>query len=573
VPGSTYPNAWNKFVATPIHTTPHPAVWNDLTYPLEYPVAQNELSFLLPHFLKEGRGVIDTYFTRVYNPVWTNPDGFRWVEVLRDPELIGLHVALTPTWNETAYFADYVLPMGLSSERHDITSYEQYDGQWIGFRQPVLRAAAERLGRTITDTRQVNPGEVWEENEFWIELSWRIDPDGALGIRKYFESREQPGTKLGVDEYYGWMFANSVPGLPEKAAAEGRTPLQYMRQYGAFEIAKGIGPVYEHPVPAEELEDTATDAHGRVYTRAPAPAKVNNAPTGAPEGDGQGRRPVGIEVDGQVVRGFPTPSGKLEFWSRTLADWGWREYAIPTYIRSHVHPAAMEPGQVPLITTFRINTQIHTRSANSKWLDELSHTNPLWIHPSQAAELGVRTGDLVRVETRLGHFVVKAWVTEGIRPGVVACSHHMGRWRLDGHEQGHRLNTTTVALHHEGSTWSMEPRKAHGAFESSDPDTARIWWSDVGVHQNMTFGVQPDPISGQHCWHQAVRVTRAQPGDQPGDVHVDTARSDAVYKEWLAKARDARQVSPNGERRPRWLIRPLKPTGEAFGIDGPVGHR
>ena len=45
----------------------------------------------------------------------------------------------------------------------------------------MLRAARERLGETITDTRQVNPGEVWEENEFWIELSWRIDPDGSLG--------------------------------------------------------------------------------------------------------------------------------------------------------------------------------------------------------------------------------------------------------------------------------------------------------------------------------------------------------------------------------------------------------
>jgi anaerobic selenocysteine-containing dehydrogenase len=27
--------------------------------------------------------------------------------------------ALTPTWNETAFFADYILPMGHSSERHD----------------------------------------------------------------------------------------------------------------------------------------------------------------------------------------------------------------------------------------------------------------------------------------------------------------------------------------------------------------------------------------------------------------------------------------------------------------------
>ena len=574
VPGGTYPNAWNKFVARPIHVPHHPAAWNELTYPLEYPIAQNEMSFLLPHFVEEGRGVLDVYFTRVYNPVWTNPDGFSWIEMLTDHQKVGLHAALTPTWNETAYFADLVLPMGLSSERHDVTSYEQYDAQWITFRQPVLRAARERLGETITDTRQVNPGEVWEENEFWIELSWRIDPDGSLGIRQYFESRAEPGTKLGVDEYYGWMFENSVPGLPERAAEEGLTPLAYMRRYGSYEIQKGIGPLHESDVdPAQYATDRVTDEFGRVYARDPAPAVVNMAPTGAPDPDAEGRRAVGVEIDGTVKRGFPTPSGLLEFYSRTLVDWGWGEHAIPTYIRSHVHPARMEEGQVPLISTFRLVTQIHTRSANSKWLDELSHSNPLWIHPSHAATLGVITGDLVRVETELGYFVVKAWVTEGIRPGVVACSHHMGRWRLAGHDHTHRRNSTTVALERDGSRWTMRPEESHGAFESSDPDTSRIWWTDVGVHQNMTFGVHPDPVSGMHCWHQAVRVVRAQDGDRAGDVHVDTERSRAVYRDWLGRTRNARLVSPNGERRPRWLIRPLKPTADAFRIDGPVGRR
>ena len=78
--------------------------------------------------------------------------------MLTDPKRIGLHVALTPTWNETAFFADYVLPMGHSSERHDLTSYEQYDGLWIGFRQPVLRAARERLGEKVASTRGRDSG-------------------------------------------------------------------------------------------------------------------------------------------------------------------------------------------------------------------------------------------------------------------------------------------------------------------------------------------------------------------------------------------------------------------------------
>ncbi|HET9074110.1 MAG TPA: molybdopterin dinucleotide binding domain-containing protein [Solirubrobacteraceae bacterium] len=576
-PGGTFPNAYNKYVPKPIHTPPHPPVWQELSWPLEFPLAQNELSFLLPHLLKDGRGRLDTYFTRVYNPVWTNPDGMSWVEVLSDPEKVGCYVALTPTWNESAYFADWVLPMGHASERHDTHSYEQYDGQWVGFRQPVLRAARERLGETITDTRQVNPGEVWEENEFWIELSWRIDPDGSLGVRQYFESRAQPGEKLSVDEYYGWMFENSVPGLPEAAAAKDLTPLEYMRRYGVFEITRGQGALYSHEVPAEELQDLNITETGRVYTAAPKPADANVRPLGAPDPDADGRRAVGVLVDGTVRRGFPTPSGRLEFYSSTIAGWGWPEHALPGYIRSHVHPEAMEPDQMVLLSTFRLPTQIHTRSANSKWLDELSHTNPVWIHPRDADRLGVRhTGDLVRVETQIGYFVAKAWITEGIRPGVVACSHHMGRWKLSGHDHvspGGMMSTVELAQGAEG--WTLRPRDHVKPYESADPDTRRIWWSDTGVHQNLTFAVHPDPISGMHCWHQAVRVRPAQAGDAHGDVAVDTDRARAVYREWMTLTRPAGSHSPDNTRRPAWLMRPLKPTADAFRLPtvGPLGIR
>ncbi|HJO05667.1 MAG TPA: molybdopterin-dependent oxidoreductase [Acidobacteriota bacterium] len=565
-PGGTYPNAWNKFVPRPIHAPSPPQTWNELNWPRQYPLAMYELSFLLPHLMREQNGHLDVYFTRVYNPVWTNPDGFSWIEMLSDEAKVGLYVALTPTWNETAYFADYVLPMGHGSERHDIHSYETHDGQWLGFRQPVMRAARERLGEVVGDTRHVNPGEVWEENEFWIDLTWRIDPDGSLGIRWFAESKAQPGEKLTVDEYYGHIFDNSVPGLPEAAAAEGRTPLQYMRRYGAFELSDHVGPLYEDEVADDQLVDIGEDSFGRVYTSAPAPVPDNIVPTGAPDPDEEGRRPAGVRVDGIVRRGFPTPSGRLEFYSSTLAQWGWGQHALPTYIRSHVHPENLDDGQVPLISTFRLPVQIHTRSANAKWLDEIAHTNPLWIHTSHAARLGVRNGDLVRVETEIGYFVVKAWVTEGIHPGVVACSHHMGRWKL--HDEGQRQLMATVTLDHEGSSWGMKRRSAAGPYESDDPDTRRIWWTDVGVHQNLTFPVHPDPVSGMHCWHQAVWVMPAKPGDRYGDIAVDTERSRRVHAEWLKKTRPADTHSPDGTRRPFWLVRPLKPSRDVYALPG-----
>src|SRR5678809_343735 len=89
--------------------------------------------------------------------------------------------------------------MGLGAERHDLMSQETHAAQWISFRQPVLRTARERLGERFEWTHEANPGQVWAE-----------------------------------DEYYGWIFEKSVPGLPAAAAKQKMSPLEYMRRFGAF---------------------------------------------------------------------------------------------------------------------------------------------------------------------------------------------------------------------------------------------------------------------------------------------------------------------------------------------------
>jgi len=522
--GGTLPHSWNKFKPE-FWEDPKPhEQWNELLFPKEYPLSHFEMGFLLPHLILDGRGRLEVYFTRVHNPVWTNPDGLAWMELLRDEKKMGLHVALTPTWNESAFFADYILPMGLASERHDIQSQETHAGKWVSFRQPVARVAMERRGQKVELTHEANPGEVWEEDEFWIALSWKIDPDGALGIRKHFESPYRKGEKLTVDDYYRHVFENSVPGLPEKAKEEGLTPLQYMRKYGAFEIENNVYELYQREVDSSKGED-------------------------------------GVEVGGKTRRGFETPSKKLELYSSTLAEWGWPEYAMPGYIHSHVHPSNIDgsKGDFVLIPTFRLPTQIHTRSANSKWLNEISHRNPIWIHTGDAKRLGVSTGDLLHVATEIGYFVNRAWVTEAIKPGILACSHDLGRWRLKP-DEGSRWTSTIVRFEDYGSGTRLRHVETLSTFPSSDPDSSRIWWSDGGVHQNLAFPVQPDPISGMHCWHQKVTVQKAPREDRYGDVFVDRSKSREVYHRWLAQTRP-----PTGKlRRPLWLGRPVKPALKMF---------
>jgi len=548
--GGTSMTAWNKFVPKPFRGAPAPETWNELHYPLEYPLSHYEMSILLPHMLEEGRGDIDVYFTRVYNPLWVNPDGFMWLKALKDESKIKCYVALTPTWNETAWFADYVLPMGLGPERHDLLSQETHAGQWIGFRQPVRRVAMERAGIKVDFTYEANPGEVWEENEFWIQLSAYMDPEGLLGIRQHFESPYREGEIITVEEYYRWIFENSVPGLPEAAAKEGLTPLDYMRKYGAFEVKKENYSPFDKAIPTSPEAGLTSDEHDRALDSSGAV--------------------VGLMVDGQAKAGFGTPSKKLEFFSDTLSNWGWseKENVIPWSVKSHVHPDNIDrsKGEMILLPNFRLPTLIHTRSANAKWLYEISHKNPIWMNPEDAQRIGLKTGDLAKVETEIGYFVDSVWVTEGIKPGIIAISHHLGRFRFKEDEGVNRGASNLVELNEQGDGKYLL-RVMHGAeaWESSDPDTKRIWWSEVGVSQNLAHAVHPDPISGVHCWLQkALSVTKANAGEKAGDVFVDTNKSMEKYREWLAMTRPANRFSPDGNRRPYWLARPLKPTKAAY---------
>jgi hypothetical protein len=147
-------------------------------------------------------------------------------------------------------------------------------------------------------------------------------------------------------------------------------------------------------------------------------------------------------------------------------------------------------------------------------------------------------------------------------------SHHLGRWRLNEETGGARNATALVAIERDGPRVRMRQRHGARPFPSADPDSERVWWREVGVHQNLTFPVQPDPVSGMHCWHQRVRLEKAGPDDTYGDIEVDTDKAHAAYKEWMQKTRPA--PGPGGMRRPYWFDRPLRPSPAAYRVTGPT---
>ncbi len=117
---------------------------------------------------------------------------------------------------------------------------------------------------------------------------------------------------------------------------------------------------------------------------------------------------------------FPTPSGKCEFFSETLARQG--VDPLPTYIppRESARSAPELARRYPLaIISPPAHNFLNSSFANLPTFVKAEKAPRLEIHPLDAAARGIKDGDRVRVFNDRGEFNLKARVTEKARPGVV----------------------------------------------------------------------------------------------------------------------------------------------------------
>ena len=636
-------------------------VYNELTWPPEWPLSTYELSYLLPHLLSDtewqkkwqAKGLnvpskLSVWIPRMYNPVWINPDGFRWLETIKDESKMELTFNLSPTWSETNWYVDYVLPVGLAGERHDQHSEATMPARWTSFRQPVMRVALEKAGwkpqnpnrATLEAHIKAGLGEVWEENEFWFDMCVNyIDPTGKLGIKKMWESKKNPGKPVTIAEWYDAAFGDNLPNLKATATADARYKnaefpvYEYMRDHGAWMEENNIYSAQER-----ELKDDGKNyiSHGHKYPKAHVHTDKR---TGVMTVEHHGKKKsIGIEIDGKKMEGFATLDKKLDFFCEWLADdWKWPEYAIPFYPRtpdekkrmehivSHVdHSYMTEENSYALNTVFRLPYNIHTRSANSKHLMEISQNHdPIWISTKDAARQGFKRGDAIRVRItdsvtglESGYFVAMAVPTEGVLPGTLACSHHGGRWKLtnsvsipngvtdgkvdsqpvarnmndpkfmaanvgDAGREGSQIKiedydgtsgingfgVPTAELQMDGKEGKLNYVEGIKPFKSDrfadyNKDSGNIWWDGLsGSWQNAVAAVHPDPISGMHCWHQKVILEPAQKGDKIGDIYVNYENNFKIYQGWRDQL--TRPLNENDKlRRPQHIKRPWVPLSD-----------
>jgi len=125
---------------------------------------------------------------------------------------------------------------------------------------------------------------------------------------------------------------------------------------------------------------------------------------------------------------LPTPSGKIEIFSKRLHDLKRPEYipAIPKYVQEWESPFGPEVNNYPLQAIgHHYMPRVHSTLDNVDWLGE-AFPQRVFLNPLDAEPRDIKDGDEVKVYNERGTIVIGCRVTKRIMPGVIAIP--QGAW-------------------------------------------------------------------------------------------------------------------------------------------------
>lgn len=479
--------------------------------PPEYPLANvwrrmrvGEIIYL---YLLQGRAKLQAYMTYNLDSPMTWPEESMTQQVLSDESLINFHVCINAFYNETAHYADIVLPWSTYLERWDLDARASYNLRpYVGLRTPMIEPL----------------GEARDVRDFFPDLARRI----GGGMEKWYPESD-------VREYME-KWAENVPAHPET----GKSGLDRLLDDGVWESEQE--PFYEpynQSLSEEEMAGAIIDDSG-VITK-----------------DGVG---IGIMLDGQPVRGFKTPSRKFEIRSVFVQKIGQNEDCSELIAKSGMtktksRPASHSPHDVEIdsmptwfqpkelsgladdelvMTSFKWNVHNHGRTMNLKWLAEIVHSNPAWLNPATASQFGLKDGDWIELtsfyskelEARSPHLQrddlqqdeerkvistmrVPIVTMAGIHPRAIAMSNSCGHTQYTSVAQAKKrpLSTGQLAGSDTETYQDADWQRNMWWEDSSDGDPAN-WKQNTGNgwNQNKLMPISPDPISGQQAFHDTV---------------------------------------------------------------------
>jgi len=162
---------------------------------------------------------------------------------------------------------------------------------------------------------------------------------------------------------------------------------------------------------------------------------------------------------------FPTPSGKVELFSQTMADMGLDP--VPSFVAAVDEQPEKKrfPAELALnLISGAAHHFVTSSFANQPAMLKREGEPFVEIHPDDAKTRGIEDGEVVIVENGRGWCELKAVVTDAVRPGAAASP--KGRWsKLDG---GRNINWTTSdaigdmagqSTFHTNNVWIKKKKK------------------------------------------------------------------------------------------------------------------
>lgn len=140
--------------------------------------------------------------------------------------------------------------------------------------------------------------------------------------------------------------------------------------------------------------------------------------------------------------GFPSPSGRCEFFSDRLSAMGLD--GLPDHLPNH-EPAGIDPRHPLAMISPPARNFLNSSFVNVKSLRDIEGEPWLEIHPDDARPRGIVDGQAVRAFNRRGSYHCRAHVSERARPGVV---NGLGIWWRKLGMNGTNVNELT----HQGLT-------------------------------------------------------------------------------------------------------------------------
>ena len=151
----------------------------------------------------------------------------------------------------------------------------------------------------------------------------------------------------------------------------------------------------------------------------------------------QGFAPLPVPDAPFAEGGFPTPSGRCEFYSARLAAQGLD--GLPDWLANH-EPVGSDPRHPLAMISPPARNFLNSTFVNVKSLRDIEGRPLLEIHPQDAAARGITSGTLVRVFNDRGEYHCEAEVSDRARPGVV---HGLGIWWRKLGPRGTNVNELT----------------------------------------------------------------------------------------------------------------------------------